>query len=254
MGPSADFPPPASGASTGDRNCYPARVHGQRYPSRHLRLANEYQRVLGRRRAVPRLLIRLPVLFLFSCGARPLPVSLSDSPPGRFISEHLACRRRFGVPRYQLAQGVLEIPSDFPTYMRGRPRHALRTNLHRADEAGYRCRSDDVPEWSAFDRGLRSITPAEYWEAVDSSGATVAWAWLVVDTECALLYALMSSASDARWLLHTAIVERLSSAGCPLLLARGEDVPLLGVGQQHFQHLLGYTMARLRPRVVSVPT
>ncbi len=157
------------------------------------------------------------------------------------------------MPRYQLAQGVLEIPSDFPTYMRGRPRHALRTNVNRADEAGYRCRYDDVLGWSAFDGRLRSITPAEYWEAVDSSGATVAWAWLVVDAECALLYALMSSAPYARWLLHTAIVERLSSAGCPLLLAKAEDIPLLPVGQQHFQHLLGYTMARLRPRVVSVP-
>jgi hypothetical protein len=229
-------------------------VQGRRYPIRRLRLANEYGRVLGRRRAVPRLVIRLPVLFLFSCGARPLTVWLSDSPPGRFISEHLSCRRRFGVPRYQLAQGVLEISSDFPAYMRGRPRHALRTNLHRADEAGYQCRYEDVPEWSAFDGRLRSITPAEYWEAVDSSGANVAWAWLVVDAECALLYALMSSAPYARWLLHTAIVERLSSAGCPLLLANGEDVPLLPAGQQHFQHLLGYTMVRLRPRVVSVPT
>ncbi len=208
--------------------------------------------MLGRGRVFPRLVVRAPIVLIFSMGLRPLTVRLSDSPAGRLISEHLAHARHFGVPRYQLAQGILEIPGDFATYTRGRHRQALRTNLHRAREAGYRCRFKEVQDWSATDGRLRSTAQAEYWEAVDPAGATVAWAWLVVDADCALLYTLMASAPYARWLLHTAIVERLAAAGRPLLVTRSEDVPFMPAGDQHFQHLLGYTIARLRPRVVSV--
>jgi hypothetical protein len=50
-------------------------------------------------------------------------------------------------------------------------------------------------------------------------------------------------------LLHTAIVEHLSAVGCPLMLTNSDDVPFMPAGHQHFQHLLGYTIARIRPRV-----
>jgi len=50
----------------------------------------------------------------------------------------------------------------------------------------------------------------------------------------------------ARWLLHTAIVERLCAVGCRLLLTNSFDVPLMAPGQQYFQRLLGYSIARVR--------
>lgn len=121
-----------------------------------------------------------------------------------------------------------------------------------------------VAAWTPPDRPLGLCCEAEHWSATDSGGRTIAEAWVIVDAECALLYSLASSAPYARWLLHTAIVERLCASSCRLLITNSFDVPLMPPGQQHFQHLLGYTVARLRrPRLphsrragwlVAVPT
>jgi hypothetical protein len=90
--------------------------------------------------------------------------------------------------------------------------------------------------------------PAERWRAIDGDGTVLAEAWLTVDTECALLHGMGGSQWSARWLVHAAIVERLCESSCRFLVTNSYDVPLLTQGQQHFQHLLGYSVARLCPR------
>jgi hypothetical protein len=69
---------------------------------------------------------------------------------------------------------------------------------------------------------------------------------VTVDDECALLHSMTSSERYARWLLHTAIVERLCAARCRLLITNSFDVPLMAPGQQYFQRRLGYSVARVR--------
>lgn len=200
-------------------------------------------------------LARLPVLIWYVLRLPKADVPLSDGPAGRMITEHLTCRR-WGVPRFRLAQGVLYLPSDISTYMSGRrKRHALRANLNRAKERGFHCEYITVPDWTPCEtpgdpgnRGLTTKAPTERWRVTGRDGACIAEAWLTVDEKCALLHFLKSTESYARWLLHTAIVERLCTSSCQMLLTNSYDSPLLAPGQQHFQHLLGYSVARLRPR------
>jgi hypothetical protein len=202
-------------------------------------------------RGFVRLLAQLPVLLSYLHQLPRARIRLSDRPTGRMLGEHLALRR-LGVPRFRLAQGVLFLPSDFSTYLRGRKRQAVRTNIRHASEAGVRCERALIPHWMPpwADRKLTEPAPTEYWRALDRDGNLVGEAWLTVDIECALLHALGASEWSARWLLHTAIVERLcESSSCRLLVSNSYDAPLMSRGQQYFQHLLGYSVARLCPEV-----
>jgi hypothetical protein len=81
----------------------------------------------------------------------------------------------------------------------------------------------------------------------DPTGTMVADSVLTVDRDTALLQGMVSTVSYARWLLHTAIVERLCGE-CALLLTNSDDVMFLNSGQQHFQRLLGYSIVRIRLR------
>lgn len=193
------------------------------------------------------LLLRLPALIMFLMRVPRITLQLSREPAGVFIAEQLALRR-MGVPRFRLAQGVLHIPHDFSAYMRGRRRQALRTNIRRAQDRGFTCTCTAVTEWTPPDRASRASTHAERWDAHDPTGEPVATAWLIVDADCALLYILTSTRPYARWLLHAAMVERLAEARCSLLITNSFDVPLMDPGDQYFQGLLGYTIARLRLR------
>ncbi|MGH2927158.1 MAG: hypothetical protein ACRDL8_03035 [Solirubrobacteraceae bacterium] len=178
-------------------------------------------------------------------------VALSDGPAGQMIAQHLACRR-WGLPRFRLAQGVLQLPLDRAAYLRGRRRQAVRTNVRRARELGLRCEREVVEDWvppAGGERGLTCRAATEYWRVLDDSGACVGEAWVTVDVDAALLHSLWCSRGHGRWLLHTSIVERLLGSSCRLLLTNSYDVPLLAPGQQHFQHLLGYSVARLRPQL-----
>jgi hypothetical protein len=49
------------------------------------------------------------------------------------------------------------------------------------------------------DRVSRTNTRAERWDAHNQAGTAVATAWLIVDTDCALLYTLSSTEPYARW-------------------------------------------------------
>jgi hypothetical protein len=163
------------------------------------------------------------------------------------IAEHLSLKR-WGIPRFRIAQGVLYLPSDFAAYLRGRRRQAVRTNIRRARDLGIDCHSRTLPEWTRPDEKLMRAAPVEHWWATGRDGATLGEAWLTIDDECALLHSMVCSERYARWLLHTAIVERLCAARCRLLLTNSFDVPLMSPGQQYFQRLLGYSIERVRPR------
>ena len=192
----------------------------------------------------------LPALIRFLCSLPRTNVSLSDTPTGEAISEHLALTR-LGVPRFRLAQGILYLPADFAAYLRGHHRQAVRTNSRRARDLGLACHSRTVPGWTRPGEKLKRAAPVEHWWVTSRDGATVGEAWLTVDDECALLHSMACGARYARWLLHTAIVERLCEAHCRHLITNSFDVPLMPPGHQYFQRLLGYSIARLHPRVSS---
>jgi hypothetical protein len=198
-----------------------------------------------------RLPIALPVLFAYLCRVPSAQVRLSNGPAGRLIAEHLGLRR-WGVPRFRLAQGVLLLPPDFSVYVRGRSRQAVRTNVRHARRSGIRVERVTMPDWTWTlpDRKLTQAAPTERWRAINGAGAVVGEAWLTVDERCALLHELWCGEPYGRWLLHTEIVRRLCASLCPVLLTNSFDAPLMPPGQQHFQRLLGYTVARVRPQPI----
>ncbi len=180
-------------------------------------------------------------------------VALTDSPAGRMIGEHLAIRegRRW---RHRDAQGVLRLPADFTEYRRGRHRQAMRTNVSHARRAGLSVTSSTLDTWSPGPGDFRvpHITPGpiERWMALDADGTMVADSILSVDAHVALLHGMSSTVGPARWLLHTAIVERLCGC-CELLLVNSAAVYRESYGSHHLQRMLGYQIARLR--VIEVP-
>jgi hypothetical protein len=182
---------------------------------------------------------------------RSLPLTdlrLTPTPAGRMIAEHFAIRDG-GRLRYSRAQGVLPLPADFAAYLRGRSRQAVRTNVGHARRAGQTVISCAVDDWApGLDDSRRAaITPGpvERWMVQAADGEVVADSIVSVDREVALLHGLISFTENARWLLHTAIVERLCGE-CSMLIANGDDAYRLAPGNQHFQRLLGYRISRLR--------
>jgi len=172
----------------------------------------------------------------------------TTSRSGEMIREHFAIRHE-GRHRYRGAQGVLTLPVEFPEYLRGRHRQAVRTNVGHAKQAGFTVSSFALDSWmpGADDSRLPYISPGpvERWLVLDAEGQIVADSIVSIDEQVALLHGLVSSASNARWLLHTAIVERLCGC-CEVLVTNSDDAYLMGPGNQHFQRLLGYRVSRLR--------
>jgi hypothetical protein len=173
---------------------------------------------------------------------------LTASPSGRMIAEHFAIREGDGF-RYRTAQGVLALPGDYADYMRGRHRQAVRTNVGHARRAGLTAFSTAVDSWypGLDDTRRAAITPGpiERWVVLNPDGSCAADAILSVDDEVALLHGSVSFTPNARWLIHTAIVERLCG-NAKILLTNSPDAYFLGSGHQHFQRLLGYRISRLR--------
>ncbi len=165
------------------------------------------------------------------------------------IDEHFAIRDADGGYRYRDAQGVLSLPSDFADYMRGRSRQAVRTNVGHAQKAGMTAISAAVDGWAPGKDDTRAahITPGpiERWIALDRDGVPTADSILSVDEDVALLHGMVAFTPNARWFLHTAIVERLCGS-CSILLTNSDDAYRLAAGTQHYQRLLGYQVMRLR--------
>lgn len=202
----------------------------------------------GPRAAWGRLRAGSPALARYHRRLPETELRLTNSPAGRMIAEHFAIREgtRF---RYRDAQGALALPADFATYMRGRHRQALRTNLGHARRAGLTVVSCAIDNWGPGldDSRLGAITPGpiERWIVFAPDGSCAADSILSVDREVALLHGLVSFAKHARWLVHAAIVERLCG-DCAVLVTNSDDAYRLGTGTHHFQRLLGYRVSRLR--------
>lgn len=176
-----------------------------------------------------------------------LTVVLTRSPQGELIRRYLT-QSRFGIPRRKFLQGVLIIPEEYSDYLRGRHRQAVRTNLGHAQRAGLAVQhlvlAEGLPAVQKAAGQHQMDAPVEKFFIIDND-RSIATAYLTVDRDVALLNMLGGETSDARWLLHAAVVQRLcGSVG--VLLVEASTVPLLAPGLRHFQHLLGYRIFRLR--------
>jgi hypothetical protein len=204
-----------------------------------------------------RALALLPYLLVLLCAVPRTRLRLSSSSSGDLIRSHLRLRH-WGLPRFRLAQGVLHLPPSYTTYLRGRSKQAVRTNVARAKARGIESSYTIAPEWTPLENPRARAAPAQHWQARNRAGVIVGEAWMTVDEDCALLHSLVTKETDVRWLLHTAIVEQLCSRGCRQLLTDSYDAFLMPAGQQYFQRLLGYSVERLylhpsfSPRMVGV--
>ncbi len=208
---------------------------------------------LGGALAFVKLLARLPRV----------EVRLSDRSSGREIDSYLRARAR-GVYPNRIAQGVLHLPERPEDYLRGRSRQALRTNLHRAEAAGLRCRPlPDLDERldTASELGMEEWTakleqrPGDpVWVARNEAGENVGLLWATVDDEWAMLRLLVARCSEARYALHTELVSHLCASGVRYLFVRKGCALLLPPGLQYLQQLLGYRVAHLRVRRKAVGT
>jgi hypothetical protein len=181
-----------------------------------------------------------------------IPIEVTAEPAGIMIAQHLAIRegRRF---RFREAQGVLSLPAAFTEYQRGRHRQAVRTNIRRARAAGLTVPPPSLETWAPPPLDIRapwiSPGPIERWMVLDAEGAMAGYSIVSVDEHVALLHGLVSTVTDARWLLHTAIVERLCGK-CRLLITNSAAMYRESYGSHHFQQLLGYQIRRLQVRDV----
>jgi hypothetical protein len=207
-------------------------------------------------------------------------IFLSRSSAGRGL--HAYFNQRFlGVfPQNRLCRGVLLLPVRHKDYLRGRRRQALRTNLRRAADAGIQC------EWMAeppraleaareiLDRRQAPSTEDDLtalthdWTALfarpdvtlaiarDAHGRPRALVAAVIDNSVCLIQAAVASNHEARWALHDHLVRLLIDRGVTCLLSEGGG-PFGALGfdpeVHHYQHLLGYELRHLVPRIEPRP-
>jgi hypothetical protein len=184
-----------------------------------------------------------------------------DSPSGRGLRDAVS----HGVGRWRCVRpllAVIRLPEDRATYLRGRHRQALRTNLTKADRLGLA--GSEVPGKRQMERLAEQVRAARYdteataeefpyedtdrWFAVRTADdRCVALAGVAVGARDAYLRVLLSAgtrdeAGAARYLAHTMVVHAMMDSGASRLWADG---PLtVSPGLQHFQRLLGYECVR----------
>lgn len=204
-------------------------------------------------------LLRTPSVDVFVSG------SLAGQALRAYFNQHF-----LGVfPKNRLCQGVLVLPQHRSDYLRGRRRHALRTNLRRAAAAGIRCEVIDDGLWAVeavevITRSRRRAPLAEaelsdvrsifarremtLLAARDEHGRPLGVVAAVIDEMVCLIEWTTSNSREARWALHDHLVDVLIGRGVRYLLARGEG-PFGALGftanVQHYQHLLGYELRHL---------
>ncbi len=172
----------------------------------------------------------------------------------------------------RLAQAVLELPTGEEHYLVGRSKQALRTNLRHARDLGVT--SDRVPTYEAWFEAASVILHARrdgpalareidkpepgqqvaYYLARDSDERPLAFARVALLGQFAVLFTMLShldrhpSASWARYQLHTFLALDLGCSGVEhLVVGSALREP---VGNQYFQHLLGYRARNLRVEVI----
>jgi hypothetical protein len=174
------------------------------------------------------------------------------------------------------AQAVLELPTVEKHYLAGRRKQALRTNLRHARDLGVS--SDRIPTYEAWFEAASVIlharrdgpdVPGEMYEprprqqvahyvARDADETPLAFARVALFGQFAVLFTMLShhdqhpSASWARYQLHTCLALDLGRTGVKHLLV-GSALRET-VGNQYFQHLLGYRVRNLRVEVIESGT
>jgi hypothetical protein len=196
-----------------------------------------------------RLLRRLPVET----------VVLSALPAGKLLYNRWS-RQSW---RKAASHACLSLPSDTDSYLRGRHRQAVRTNLHRADKI--QLTSRPIPnDWEVTREALRTSTFANFfeeleqleqpdaavksWAVFDSGGQVLGRAVAVVDERTAVLLLLhgptdLGVAHQTRYLLHTAVVADLIRRGVRNLVV--ESILAAPPGLKYFAARLGYRACRL---------
>jgi hypothetical protein len=187
-------------------------------------------------------------------------VALSTLPAGKLLYDRWS-RQSW---RRAASHACLPLPSDTDSYLRGRHRQAVRTNLHRADKIRLTCRP--IPtDWGVTRAALRTGTFASLmqeidqleqpdaavksWAVFDSDGQVLGRAVVLVDERTAVLLLLhgptdLGVAHQTRYLLHTAVVADLIRRGVRNLVVES----ILGAppGLKYFAARLGYGACRLR--------
>ena len=196
---------------------------------------------------------------------------LSESPTGQALAAYFN-ERSFGIPRNRLCRGVVPLPQD-ADYLRGRRRHALRTNLRRAAAVGIRCevvsdprRADDASDvlhwyWDSLTdtelqagidevRAVLARPEITVIVARDGHGRPLALAAVVIDDMVCLIELAVAISHEARWALHDYLVRILIARHVRYLLSEGGGLfGALGFRNnvRHYQHLLEYELRHMIP-------
>ena len=214
---------------------------------------------------------RVGALFVVLCRTPPLQVRLSGSLAGQALRAYFDQRLLGVLPSNRLCQGVLVLPQQRSDYVRGRRRHALRTNLRRATAAGIRCElmesgsgaveAVEMVTQSRL-RGPLATADVNYFRSLLANpGTTVLVARDREDRPRAVLVAVIdetvclwewatSNSHEARWALHHHLVSLLIDRGVQYLVSSGEG-PFGALGfttnVQRYQHLVGYELRHVSP-------
>jgi hypothetical protein len=187
-------------------------------------------------------------------------VALSALPAGTLLYDRWS-RQSW---RKAASHACLSLPSDADSYLRGRHRQAVRTNLHRADKIRLTCRPVHT-DWQITKEALSTgkfasliekleqieqlDSAVKSWAVFDSAGEVLGRAVVLVDERTAVLLLLhgpadLTVAHQTRYLLHTAVVADLIRRGVGNLVVES----ILGAppGLKYFAARLGYRACRLR--------
>jgi len=224
-----------------------------------LRLATLIRTVVTRRRDLRlgyQLVRKLPIVEL----------RLSHDPRAQMISRRLGGKLP-GHP-FRVARAALLLPEDRATYLRGRRRQAVRTNLHHAENEGITSHTlHSLTEQEAALKsffGSHGFTDAdrlyakrelnvdsgvlEFFAARDRDGDTIAVAAVIVSDGCALLVFHHSAPGENAYMARYALTVHAVNA----LIDREVKVLLVGSaltlepGLRYFQQRLGFTPVNVR--------
>ena len=193
-----------------------------------------------------------------------VPMSEVDRP----VAERLQHGQRLpGMRGRRLCQAVLPLEATQKKYLTGKSRQALRTNLSRARDLGITCavvvtEDDKQALVQAMSKGQREVHARDeemfrfpqdvtWMEARSGDGEQIAMALISQSSRYGLLIRLFArtdhlASSQARFALHSAVVEHVRANGGEYLLVEGKGPLLLEPGIQYFQHLNGYRLMNVR--------
>ena len=187
-------------------------------------------------------------------------IKLTNDEAGRSISTYMNSRRLIWKRKDFLC--VLELPSKFEIYLRGRSRQALRTNLHKAHAVGLRTElieNNNVADTVAkaisnkvnikfiFSIRNESVRPhIKTWACYDKDDNIVGFSRIYIDRYVALityLNVIEQKSSTARWLISRAIFEYCIENGIKYLVC--DSVFDVNSGNRYFQERLGFDLYKV---------